>query len=129
MAIKGVTYELPIENGSFIFSSGVDRMERAVDFLISFWDVNRLYKEFFSTLFLRAFIQSPSSSDVAVLRPLIVNRFTRLMQSEVSEINVSGAGIGKSRDRKVFELSVSYEYVPESVTEAPISGLTLTRFL
>lgn len=129
--VKGITYELSIgSKGEFSFSTGVNRMEKAVDFLIAFWDVRREYKDFFSTYFLRAYVQTNTNSPLTVLRPLILDRFTRLLQEEVSEITVDSTRIDFSNDRKVSMLNIAYSYTPEeSPNPSPNEPLILTRFL
>jgi len=128
--VKGITYKLPISNtGAFAFTSGVSRMEAAIDFVISYWDVVREYKDFFSTLFLRAFLQTPSNENISVLRPLIAERLATLFQNTVSEIDVEGASMKRNTSRKEYEISLVYKFTGQAESRAEKEKLILTRFL
>lgn len=128
--IKGITFELTIENGAFKFEEKIPRVELAIDFIIAFWDVVREYKSFFNTRFLREMLQAPTSVTALTL-PLTVSRLSNLVSANVSEVNVTGTQVFPNtfKNRKVQELVLEYEFVDSEVAENSGEPLIITRFI
>lgn len=128
--IKGITFDLPIVNGSFKFAEKQDRVELAIDFIVAFWDVVREYNFQFSTRFLREMIQAPTSVTALTL-PITLGRLSNLISSNVSEVNITGSQIFPNTygNRKVQELVLEYEFVDSSIVKDSNEPLVFTRFI
>lgn len=129
--VKGITFELPIVDRSFVFTEKQTRVELAIDFILTFWDVVREYSSDFSTRFLREMLQTPSSFSTLSL-PLVSQRFVRLISDNVSEISVTAFSTIPNTfgDRKVKEIIIEYDYIDsEIVDKNAITPSVFARFI
>lgn len=115
---------MKLENGRFAYSSANDRIEAAVDFVISYYDVIRTYNSSFTSILLYQLIQKPQSTifvEMDLIKLLLSSLFTR----SIPFINIDLFAVEVKN--KTAGLFIKYSNTEQ--TPAQISQSSIIRFV